>query len=104
MIKVMSVHITGRAMSADERLLMQSTGKLDTWVKSLRERMDSEIDELNTAFEGGYTVVSSEVVESDQGKAFWLILRKPDSTSMGLIDELMNAAIPPGAGFARKAV
>lgn len=97
MIKVMSVHITGRAMGSDERLLMQSTGKLDAWVKSLRERMESEIDELNTAFEDGFTLVSSEVVESDQGKAFWLILRKPDTGAPGLLDELMSAAIPPGA-------
>lgn len=94
MIKVMSIHITGRAMDALERQHLQVQGKLEAWRESLIKRMESEIAEVNAAFEDGYKLLSSDVVETDGGKAFWLLLHKPDSAP-GLLDELMNAAIPP---------
>lgn len=96
MIKVLSLHITGRGMSETERMLMQSKGNLEEWRKGLIKRMETETAEVNAAFEDGFKLLSSEVVETDQGKAFWLLLHKPDSAP-GLLDELMNAAIPPGA-------
>jgi DNA polymerase-3 subunit epsilon len=93
----MSVHITGRALSGETRMLMQAKGTLDNWRDGLVMRMETEIDDLNKAFEDGFHLVTSEVVETDQGKAFWLLLRKPDTGAPGLLDELMSAAILPGA-------
>jgi DNA polymerase-3 subunit epsilon len=78
-------------------MLMQAKGTLDNWREGLVTRMETEIDDLNKAFEDGFHLVTSEVIETDQGKAFWLLLHKPDTGAPGLLDGLMSAAIPPAA-------
>lgn len=77
MIKCLPIHITGPALTAEARFLMQAKEKTQSYRDTLVKRMNEEMTDVDQALKDGFIVLAHNVVESDDGRAIWFVLHKP---------------------------